>query len=271
MSENSRSPLLRRHALERELTLRGAASVSDLCDVLDVSPATIRRDLAELEKQGLIKRGYGGATVRAISPAEESLSVREQKYVEAKTALARRAVELIRPGDSIFLNDGSTVLALAHELAVRNEEIFVATPSVRVPGVFADCEAATVCLLGGFVNASAQTTGGHFAEAMVDQINVDYAFLSCDGFNPQDGLCFMNAEDAALARRMIKKATKCVALVHSAKFSWRARFSAVPLANIDILVTEQLPEGVTSALAQAEVQVLEAHEPAGSVKHLEFS
>jgi len=69
MIDQARSPLLRRRALERELSIRGAASVAELCKLLGASPATIRRDLAALEEEGIIKRGYGGASARSIMPA----------------------------------------------------------------------------------------------------------------------------------------------------------------------------------------------------------
>lgn len=260
MKNRKRSPLLRRRALERELAVRGAASVADLCEILDASPATIRRDLAVLEDQGIVKRGYGGATVRSLRPAEEALAVREHKHVEAKRRIACAALGQINSGDTIFMNDGSTILALAKEIAASDLEIFVATPAVNIPGILVSNRGISVCLLGGFIRHTSLATGGPFAEQMVDQINADLALLSCDAFNTQAGMCFMNAEDAALARKMTTKARRRVALVHSAKFGWRARISAIPLADIDALVTEHMPQDLASELQRAEVEVIIAAE-----------
>ncbi len=238
--------------------MRGAVSVTELCDLLDASPATIRRDLAALERDGMISRGYGGASVRSLRPAEEALAVREQKHLAAKQAIARAAICLIRSGDTLFLNDGSTILTLARDIAMTDLELFVATPAVNIAHILANNPNVTVCLLGGFVRRTSIATGGHFAEAMVDQINADLAILSCDAFSITDGMCFMHPEDAALARKMTAKAKRTLGLVHSAKFDWRARISSVPLSAINTLVTERLRPDLGAELAEADVEVVEA-------------
>jgi DeoR/GlpR family transcriptional regulator of sugar metabolism len=257
MAPRKRNPIARRRSLRREIAMRGAVSVTELCDLLDASPATIRRDLAALERDGVVSRGYGGASVRSLRPAEEALAVREQKNLAAKQAIAHAAVGLIKSGDTLFLNDGSTIMTLARDIALTDLELFVATPAVNIAHILSNNPNVTVCLLGGFVRRTSLATGGHFAEAMVDQINADLAILSCDAFSTADGMCFMHPEDAALARKMTLKAPRTVALVHSAKFEWRARISSVPLAAIDMLVTERLRPDLGTELAQADVEVVE--------------
>ena len=257
MSQRKRNPIARRRALRREIALRGAVSVAELCELLGASPATIRRDLTALEREGLVRRGYGGASVRSLRPVEEALAVREQRHIEAKQAIARTTVGLISSGDTLFLNDGSTVLALAREIALSDLELFVATPAVNIAHILVNNPNITVCLLGGFVRRTSLATGGHFAEEMVDRINADLAVLSCDAFNAGDGMCFMHPEDAALARKMTAKAKRTLAMVHGAKFSWRARISSVPLSRIDVLVTERMRPDLGAELAQAGVEVVE--------------
>ncbi len=241
--------------------MRGAVSVTDLCELLDASPATIRRDLAALEQDGLVSRGYGGASVRSLRPAEEALAVREQKYLQDKQAIARAAVGLIKSGDTLFLNDGSTILALARDIALTDLELFVATPAVNIAHILSNNPNITVCLLGGFVRRTSLATGGHFAESMVEQINADLALLSCDAFSATDGMCFMHPEDAALAKKMTAKAKRTVSLVHSAKFDWRARISSVPLSDIDVLVTGDLRPDLDSEFRQANVEIVVAKLP----------
>ena len=258
MASRKRNPIARRRTLRREIALRGAVSVDELCGLLNASPATIRRDLAALERDGMVSRGYGGASVRSLRPAEEALAAREQKYLAAKQAIAHAAVGLIKSGDTLFLNDGSTILTLAREIALTDFELFVATPAVNIAHILANNPNVTVCLLGGFVRRTSLATGGHFAEAMVDQINADLALLSCDAFSAVDGMCFMHPEDAALARKMTAKAKRTLGLIHSAKFEWRARISSVPLAAIDIVVTERLRPDISAELDHAGVEVVEA-------------
>src|SRR5262245_9185761 len=107
------------------MTLRGAATVEELCDALGASPATIRRDLLALEREGVLERGYGGATIRTIRPAEEALAIRELQDVEAKRAISVAAMGLIKSASTVFLNDGSTITILAQQIAASDLELFV--------------------------------------------------------------------------------------------------------------------------------------------------
>lgn len=258
MSSQKRNPLARRQSLRHEIALRGTVSVTELCDILDASPATIRRDLAALEQDGIVSRGYGGASVRPIRHAEEALAIREQSHIRAKQAISRATIGLIKSGDTLFLNDGSTILPLINDLALTDLELFIVTPAVNIAQILANNPNVTVCLLGGFLRQTSLATDGHFAEAMIDQINADLALLSCDGFSTTDGMCFSHAGDASIAQRMSKKATRTIGLVHRAKFDWRARMTGVPLSSIDTLVTDDLPPDVENGLTLANIEVIEA-------------
>lgn len=253
----SRNPIARRRVLRRELAVRGAVSVAELSDILGASSATIRRDLDALARDGVVERGYGGAAPRAGRPAEEALAVREQKNVEEKRAIARAARDLIKPGDTVFLNDGSTVMALARELAAAELELFIATPAINVANLLVENPHFTVCLLGGFVRRSSLATGGPFAEAMLEQFNADIALLSSDAFSATDGMTFSNTEDAMLSRKMATRAKRSVAMVINPKFTWTARLTGVPLGDIDTLVTDALPSSLQHRLSKAGIDLIE--------------
>lgn len=261
MTNQKRNPLARRRMLRQEIALRGTVSVNELCELLEASPATIRRDLTALEQDGFVSRGYGGASVRPIRRAEEALAVREQRHITAKQEIARATIGLIKSGDTLFLNDGSTMLPLVHDLALTDLELFIATPAVNIAQILANNPNVTVCLLGGFLRRTSLATDGHFAEAMICQINADLAILSCDGFSITDGMCFSHPGDAALAGKMTSKAKCTVGLVHSAKFNWRARITGVALSSIDVLVTEKIQPELDAELANANVKVINAGSP----------
>ncbi|MCI0366612.1 MAG: DeoR/GlpR family DNA-binding transcription regulator [Phycisphaerales bacterium] len=256
MSERRRDPVPRRRALQREIALRGAASVGELCKELGVSPATIRRDLVALEQDGFIRRAHGSAYVRAVRPAEEGLALREHKDVEAKQEIARVALRLISSGDTLLLNDGSTVMALARQIAASDLELFVVTSGMNVANVLSNNANLTVCLLGGYVRRSWLATAGPFAESMLEQINGDIAVISADSFSLEDGMCWTYPEEAAIGRKMSMRAKRTVAVLHSAKFSLRARISSVPISKIDVLVTDNLSASMATELARANVQVI---------------
>lgn len=261
VNERKRDPVRRRRALQREIALRGAASIGELCRELGVSPATIRRDLVALERDGFIRRAHGSAYVRAVRPAEEALAVREQKDVEAKQEIARAALRLINPGDTLLLNDGSTVMALARQIAASDLEMFVVTSGMNVANVLSNNPSLTVCLLGGYVRRSWLATAGPFAESMLEQINADVAVMSSDSFSLEDGMCWTHPEEAAIGRKMAMRAKRTIAILHSAKFSLRARISSVPISRIDVLVTDTLPSSMAAELARANVQVMRTSVP----------
>lgn len=253
-----RNPIARRRALRRELTVRGSVSVAELSQVLGASAATVRRDLEALSREGVLERSYGGAAVRSTRPAEEALAVRAQRHVEEKAAVAHAAMALIEPGNMLFLNDGSTVMALAQQLAASDIDLFVVTSAVNIAHVLVTNPRITVCLLGGFVRSTSLATGGQFAESMIDQFNADLALLSCDAFGATEGLSFMHPDDAAVARHMSSRARRTVAMAIHPKFSASARITALPVDRIDVLVTDRMPPDARQSLAAQDIKVIEA-------------
>ncbi len=253
-----RNPIARRALLRRELAVRGAVSVAELGDILGASSATIRRDLDMLAREGVAVRGYGGASAPSSRPAEEAFAIRERKDVAEKQAVARAALPLVKNGETIFLNDGSTVAAFARELAASELELFVVVSAVNVAHILIENPRITVCLLGGLMRRSSLATGGPIAEAMLEQFNADRAILSADAFSVEEGLSYTNADDATIARRMAARARQCVAMATGRKFGWNARMSGVPASEIDVLVTEALPDGQEAALKDAGVSLIEA-------------
>lgn len=258
MSAQKRNPIARRRTLRREIAQRGSVSVAELSDLLNVSPATIRRDLAALDAEGVVKKGYGGASAQTLRPAEEALIVRADKFVKEKQAIARAAIEFIKPGDTIFLNDGSTQLALAHDIALTNHKLFIVTSAVNIAMILANSPNITVCLLGGLLRQTSLATSGHFAVSIIDQINADLAILSCDAFSATNGMCFMHPEDAAIANRMSAKATRTIGLVHMDKVNWKARISSVSLKDIDVYITEGHNAELEYQLEQENVEIVVA-------------
>lgn len=258
MTRQRRQPISRRQSLRRELTLRGTATVEELCAALGASPATIRRDLLVLEEDGVVERAYGGATIRTVRPAEEDIAIRQLQDVDAKRAVAQCVMQFIKPKSTIFLNDGSTITILAQQIAASDLELFVVTPAVNVANVLAINPNMTVCLLGGYVRRASLATGGPFTESMLDMISADLAILSCDAFSARDGMCFHHAEDAAIARKMTVRASESIAIVTGSKFERRARISGVAPASLTAIVTDNVRHATAVRLAQSNIRIIEA-------------
>jgi DeoR/GlpR family transcriptional regulator of sugar metabolism len=258
MQRQVRNPAARHHAIQRELATRGVVSVEELSRRLGASPATIRRDLAALEDGGRLQRTHGGAAVLMERPAETAFAVREAEAGEAKRAIAAAALPLLPPGGSVFMNDGSTVMALAREIVAAGIELFVATPAINVAAKLAESRSVTACLLGGVVGEASLATSGHFAESMVDQINADLALISPDGFSLRHGLTFSHARDAALARRMIARSARCVALVTAAKLNRVGRIVGTGTTEVAVVVTDCADAAITGAFLEHGIEVVAA-------------
>ena len=249
-------PAARRHKLRRELAHRSTASVVELCELLGAPPATIRRDLDALQSEGLIVRSYSAA-VQPKRPAEQAFQIREQEDVEAKRAIAKAVIKLINFAETVFLNGGSTSMAVAHELAVSNLNLFVATSGINIASVLAENANTTVCLIGGFVQRDSLVTTGLFTDAMIDQINAGIAFISSDAFGLDQGLSFDTPTDATEARRMLRNSKRRIALVTSAKFSRQAGITAIEASEVTHLVTEAIDPALGASLADLGVDVIQ--------------
>lgn len=254
----TRNPAARRHELRREIALRSTASVAELCRLLDASPATIRRDLDVLQNEGLIIRSYGGASVQPKRPAEQTFAIREQEDVEAKRAIANIVIGMIKPAETVFLNGGSTSMAVARELAISELNLFVATTGINIASAISENENITVCLLGGFVQRSLLVTTGLFTEAMIAQINADIAIISGDAFDLEQGLSFDTPSDASEAGHMLRSSKRWVALVTGTKFSRPARITAVKARDVTQIVTDKINPALKSSLTELGIDVVQA-------------
>jgi DeoR/GlpR family transcriptional regulator of sugar metabolism len=236
MGKSNRAPGVRRAEIKRILRTKQAATVEELCKLLGASPATIRRDLIALEKSDGLERSRGGAVVPTLREAELNFAQREARDAEEKIAIAETVVAQLSPGSAVFLNDGSTVMAIAKVIVERDIELMIATPAVNVASTLTASAKVTACLLGGFVRATSLATSGPFAETMVSQINADLAIISPDGVHPERGLTFANPHDASLARRMAEQARQVMVVATRSKLMSISRVSGLPMNKVDKLV-----------------------------------
>ncbi len=256
MTDRIRNPAARRQAIQRQLLLDGSVTVEALARTLGASVATIRRDLTMIEQDGGIRRVHGGAVIRAPRGADQAFALREQLDAPAKAAIARAALELIEPDQTVLMNDGSTVLALAKEIVAARIPLTVATPGLNIAGCLSECPTVTPYLLGGEVRHQSLGTSGGFAEAMLQAINADTAFIAADGFSAREGLTYAYEADANLARLMSRQASSTVALVTDRKLGHRDRMTALPAHEVEILVTDSERSDPLAALVKNGIRLV---------------
>lgn len=262
MTTKTRNPAARRRAIQRRLLLDGTVTVESLSRSLGASVATIRRDLTFIEQEGGIRRTHGGAVTRAPRGAEQAFALREQLDAEAKAEIARQAMDLIEPDQTILMNDGSTVLALAKEIVAARLPLTVATPGLNIAGCLSHCPTVTTYLLGGEVRHQSLGTSGGFAEAMLRAINADTAFLAADGLSARAGLTYAYEADANLARLMHGQATTTVALATDRKLGQQDRMTAFQARELDFLVSDCARPEALDELTELGIRLVKAR-PSG--------
>jgi DeoR/GlpR family transcriptional regulator of sugar metabolism len=255
MAPRARTSAARRQTIQRQLLIEGAVSVDGLARDLEVSEATVRRDLSAMERDGAIRRTHGGAVIEAPRGADQAFAVREEIDAAAKRAIARASLGLVEAGQTLLMNDGTTVMALARELVAARLALTVVTPGVNIATCLSESPAITAYLVGGRVRHLTLGTSGGFAETMLRSFNADLGFIAAEGLSAREGLSYSYESDATIARIMRDRARTTVVLATARKLGQRDRITALTAGEIDVLVTDCHDEAVLAPLRQAGIGV----------------
>lgn len=215
----------------------GRVTVVDLADTHHVSEMTIRRDLEVLEEAGLVRRVHGGAIAGWNRGYEPPFALRVSQNSEAKARIARRVASLIEEGETVFLDNGTTAMAIAHELASR-PDLTIITPNLRAADILLDGTGPRVVCLGGIVRRGERAVIGAVAERNLNEFYFDSSILGVAGVSLQAGLTEFNLDDAALKRIAIEHARRTVIATDRSKLGQITLAAVAPLSRISLLVTD---------------------------------
>ncbi|NUU03617.1 DeoR/GlpR family DNA-binding transcription regulator [Herbaspirillum robiniae] len=229
----------RRREAMVQAVLSGMTEVAALCDHFGISEVTVRRDLRALADDGLILRTYGGAASVSTHAPEESLEQRSHSFQAEKDAIGAAAAAHVAPGDTVFLDAGTTTAALAKALASR-QDIKVITNNLLVVQTLAGSHVA-VTMIGGDVRESSMSTFGPIAQLGLSRFTFDKAFLGADGVVPGRGLCEATVEQAYLKECIIRQAAKVFVLVTADKLNRDSQQHWTPVEKPWTLVTDAMP------------------------------
>lgn len=230
-------PHERQPQIEAIIRREGEVSVEMLAARFEVSSETIRRDLGTLAELGRVQKVHGGAR-RPHLIREPSHVERETTAAEAKTAIGRRLAEAVEPGETLFIDTGSTTLAAAGALAMVSN-LTIITNSCRLAERLARFGSdAAIHLLGGRYGAdNAQTTG----VAVIEQLQTfraDRAVLTVAAIDPRFGAMDASLDEAQIARAMIRSARTVTVLADADKFGRHAAYSVCASADIDLIISD---------------------------------
>lgn len=221
----------------------GTVSVRALKNKLFVSEATIRRDLTELEKIGALKRTFGGATPVTETNRQVPLFIRESVNAIAKNEICKRAVELVKEGDSIFIDGSSTAQCLIKYLA-NIQDITVVTYSIKTATLTCEHHIQTYCT-GGLLMENSLVCTGQDAIDFSEKVNLDICFMSCKGLNAEGVLTDTSEEETVIRRAFLKRSGKRIFLMTNNKFGNTYFHTVCTAKEIDDIVTDgTLPDNI---------------------------
>lgn len=248
----------RQRAIISAVEAQGTVRVSELAKQLQVTEMTIRRDLSELEGKGLVKRIHGGGISARGRFYEPTLTLRNTVHIEEKQRVARSAAALVREGDFIALDVGSTTYEVARCLTSRRN-LTIITPSLLIATLFVNQPDLRLILPGGIVRPGETSMIGELSHRAFEIFHVDSLFLGVGGIDARAGLTEYNWDDAQVKQAMLKTAKQTIAVADASKFDHIAMVKIAPLDVLDILVTDQPPPpSMAEALEKAHVRVIVA-------------
>jgi len=243
--------------LRQVLRQHRVVRVDDLCRQLRASPATVRRDLARLEELGEIKRVHGGAVCIESSLGEPLFDAKASISTEEKRRIAKAALEYIEPGDTIYLDGGSTVLELARLLRERSN-VTVVTNSLRAAHELAG-QGPRLILIGGELRRISQTLVGPLTRWLLQELHLDKAFMGTMGLSLEAGLTTTDPSEA-FTKELVMNQVRLVILLADSTKAGRVSFArAGRLENVHVLITDkQFDKALAKELAKKGIKIVRA-------------
>ncbi len=247
-------PVERQRMILSYLAKNGNVSVVDLCNMYNVSEMTIRRDLTSLQSQGLLKRTYGGAIPTEPAFFEISQRAKLSMFIEEKKQIGIYCANLVRDGDVVFLDSGTTTLQIAK--ALKGRSITVLTNDLNIASELLDCHAITLFIVGGELNRENNNLLGSKAISFFDDIRGDVLFLAVEGVDENAGFTVPDLDEVPIKRRMMGTVDKVYVVSDHSKLGRNSMGIIAPIGGVTALITDAGASDDLLEPLQEKVQIL---------------
>jgi DeoR/GlpR family transcriptional regulator of sugar metabolism len=218
-----------------------SVKVHELSEALYVSTATVRRDLAKMEKAGVIKRSHGGAVLVDSSSAESAISVRELENIKEKKKIAGLAISFISSNSVIFMDSSSTAGMVIPYLS-QFKCLTVITNGLKNALLLSEKTDAKIYMPGGIVSTRSNSLLGSDTLDYLSNLNAGLAIFSCSGLTPNNGVTDASFEQSKLKRALIRNSKVRVLLCDSSKFGGIYMCRTCGFEELDYILTDKKPQ-----------------------------
>ena len=250
----------RREIIAQQLARENVVRVAELSRHFGISEVSIRRDLERLEREGLLQRIHGGAMAVAVGSGAGDLASAATPRRDEKRRIGHAAAALVRPGERVIFDSGTTVLEIARSLSsdqAGTGNLTAITSSLPIVQELGHRPWVNLLLLGGIYLPEYRVVVGPQTVENLRGLHADKMFLGTDGLTLDHGLTTANVLEAEVDRAMVRAAAKIIVVADSSKISCAGLTTIIPLAEIHVLVTDRgAPEGFLEQLRSLGIQVI---------------
>lgn len=237
------------------LKIHGIIKIDELMDMFGVSIETARRDLGYLEKEGLIKKIYGGAALIEKEATEPATSERFSRNIAEKAAIGQKCAEFIQDGDSVFLEVGTTVLQVAKAIKDK-KNLTVITNSIHVANELMDTD-FEIYIIGGRMRRGEGSMSGAVSIYQVENFHSGKVIVGAGGVTLENGLSDFNIEEALVRKKVIEQAKEVILAADSTKFGRDMMAHICPVSAVDLIVTNpSLPSPLLTQFENAGINIV---------------
>ncbi|WP_319534794.1 transcriptional repressor AgaR [uncultured Vibrio sp.] len=246
----------RRQHMMAHIRAHGSGKVDEFASQYKVSAVTIRHDLNLLEKEGCVFRCYGGATLNPNFAFDQPLYRKDQLNRSAKQRIAQAAAALVKDGEAIILDSGTTI-GLMPQYLTSKQQLVVMTNALNTANQLSNIENIDLHVVGGRLRRASCSLIGHHGEQQIRSYLFDKLFLGVDGFDLQSGITTPDSHEAQVNRAMCDVTRQIIAVTDSSKFGRKSFCMIRPASQIDVLVTDSnIPHATHQSLLDMGVEII---------------
>ena len=236
-SHDNMIPAERRQQILNLLQQREIVSIADLTAELQVSHMTVRRDLQKMEEDGLLTLVTGGAQISKRILSEPSHLQKETLHAEEKDAIGRQAAQLIPPDSCIYLDAGTTSLALCRYICDR-EDLTIVSNDFEVINYLMDKSPGSLIHTGGLVQKQNRSCIGHLAAQTLSALSIDIGFISASSWDLR-GITPPDIGKVPVKQAVVRASKQRILICDSSKYAQTATYMAVPLSDLNGIISDQ--------------------------------